>query len=183
MPSPLSIVQNPTTSSAHDQQKAKERAEEHKRRAHLDKARAIARANPLEARLNNLSLGSTKTHASVVVKIPHRDGSTVSFMTCELSVDEDGLTLVIVCPSCLFRVGRPMSESQLTIRSWHRSFTLDQRSRGSLWVNPENPSEVVTLAGTIETHGPISCPDCHFKFQLEKSKLPSEKGITVIREA
>lgn len=183
MPSPLSIVHNPTTSSAHDQQKAKERAEEAKRRAHLDQTRAIARANPHEAKLYSHSLGGVGTHASVVIKIPHRDGSTVSFMTCELSVDPEGLLLVMVCPSCLFRVGRPMSESQLTIRSWHRNFTLDPHGQGELWVNPENKAETVLIAGTIETHGVVSCPDCHFKFQLEKSKNPSEKGLTVIREA
>lgn len=178
----LDIVHNPTTSTRHDQQKAKERAEEAKRRAHLDRTRALAKANPDQAKLYSHSLGGVGTHASIVIKIPHKDKSTVSFMTCELSVDSEGLTLILVCPSCLFRQGRPMGESQLTLRSWHRNFTLDAYGQGELWVNPQNPSETVTLAGTIETHGVCSCPDCHFKFELEKSRDPKEKGITVIRE-
>ena len=182
MPHHLNIVHNPTTTLLHDQLKAKEHAESEKRRSEQDARRAIAKANPEQAKLYSHSLGGIGTHAAVVVKIPHKDGSTVSFMTCELSVDADGLTLIIVCPSCLFRHGRKMDQAQLTIRSWHRNFTLDAHGRGELWVNPENPSETVMLAGTIETHGPVSCPDCHFRFELEKSRLATEKGVTVIRE-
>lgn len=183
MTSPLSIVQNRTPTAAHEELKAREHASAEKRRAELDQKRAIAQANPSEAKLYNRSLGGVSTHASVVVKIAHKDNIKPDFMTCELSLDQDGLTLIVVCPCCVFRHHRRQEDSQLTIRSWHRSFSLDPFGEGELWVNPRNPAEVVTLAGTIETHGPISCPVCHLKFQLEKSRDPTERGVTLIREA
>jgi hypothetical protein len=128
-------------------------------------------------------LGGIGTHASVVVKIVHKDQSVRTWIMCELSVDTDGLTLIMVCPSCLFRHHRKVEDSHITMRSWHRKFSLDSVGAGEFWTNPENRSEVVRLAGTIETHESQTCPVCSFKFQLEKSKVPSEKGLTVLREA
>ena len=180
--SPLNIVHNATTTAIHDATKAKEHAEAEKRRAQLDQKRALAKQNPGEAHLYEHSLGGVGTHASVVIKVPWKDKSTLSFITCELSVDSDGLTLVIVCPSCVFRFNRRQEDHQLTMRSWHRRFTLDTFGAGELWVDPTNPKNIVRLAGTIETHEPQTCPVCHYKFQIEKSHDPKERGVSVIRE-
>lgn len=168
----------------HDMLKEREYAESERRRAEQDRKRAFAQANPTSSHIFNKSLGGVGTHAAIVIKLMHKDKSTLSFMTCELSADGDNgeLALIVVCPSCLFRHGRRMGDCQMTIRSTNRAFSLDQFGQGELWVNPENRSEVVTLAGTIETHGPVKCPVCHFKFELEKSHSPSEKGITLLRE-
>jgi len=180
---PLDIVHNATTSSLHDEMKARERADAEKRRAHLDKQRAVVKQNPREARLYSHNLGGVHTHASVVIKVPWKDGSTKTYITCELSVDHEGLTLITVCPSCVYRHHRPVAESQLTMRSWHRRFSLDSFGEGELWVNPQNPAEVIQLAGTIETHEVQTCPDCHYRFQIEKSRDPRERGLCVMREA
>lgn len=180
--SPLSIVQNRTPSLIHEQTKAKEHAEAEKRRVELDKKRALAKQKPAEARLYNHSLGGVGSHAAVVLKVPWKDGSTKTWITCELSVDEDGLTLVIVCPACVFRYNRRMEDSQITMRSWHRRFSLEEFGKGELWVNPVNPAETVLLAGAIATHEPQTCPVCHYKFQIERSRDPNERGVSVIRE-
>jgi len=180
--SPLSIVHNRTPSSIHEHTKAKEHAEAEKRRAELDRKRALTKQQPGQAHLYNHSLGGVGSHAAVVLKVTWKDKSVKTFITCELSVDSDGLTLVLVCPSCIFRHNRLSEDSQITMRSWHRRFSLDTFGQGELWVNPVTPAETVLLAGSIETHEPQTCPVCHYKFEIEKSRDPSERGVSVIRE-
>lgn len=185
MTSPLSIVHNRTTTAAHDQMKAREKADADRRRAHLDKQRSATRADPVGAKLHTHALGGVGTHAAAVIRIMHKDGTTKSYETCELSVDAEGtLTLIVVCPACVFRHGRPMGDSQLTMRSNHRKFVLDPVGQGNQWHNPENPAEVVQLAGAIETIDVQTCPVCHFRFHIEKSKDQSDiRGVSVFREA
>lgn len=185
MTSPLSIVHNRTTTAAHDQMKARERADADKRRAHLDKQKSIAQASPSEAKLYSHSLGGVGSHAAIVLKIIHKDGSTVSYETCELTVDPDGtLKLIVACPSCIFRFDRPQGDSQLTLTSTHRRFVLDDVGRGNTWVSRQDPTQVVQLAGAIQTLDAQTCPVCHFRFHIDPSKDPSDvRGVSVIREA
>lgn len=188
MTSPLSIVHNRTTTAAHDAMKARERAEADRRRAHSDRQKAIASANPREAHLFTHSLGGVGTHASVVLKIPHKDGSTRSWETCELSVESDDvLKLVVVCPSCIFRHNRSQADSQLTLTSNHRRFALDTRGAGNHWIQRDEAGiavQVVQLAGAIQTIDRQTCPVCHFVFHIEPSKDPADVvGVSVIREA
>lgn len=75
--------------------------------------------------------------------------------------------LVMVCPSCLHRHRRSVAESHITIRSWHRRFTLDPKRAKEIWVSPRPPFEVYTLAGTIYTHETITCPMCQFRFEID----------------
>jgi hypothetical protein len=185
---PLDIVHNPSTqSSAHDAQKAKEHAEAEARRAKLDQMRATADRTKRERVVGDTAKLGTHSlmgdHAKVVIKLVHKDKSTISFETCELSHDADGLTLIVACPSCIFRFNKRMEDSQLTLRSWHRKFTLDQTHFGKLWVNPANPSEALTLPGAIETEDVQTCPVCHFRFHIEPSKDPKEQGVSILREA
>ncbi len=182
------IVRNPATQSAvHDYTKAKEAADAERRRSRLDEMRAdVKRLKKAPvvgetAKLHTHSMGGMKSHAVVVVKYIHRDKSTRSFAICELSVDSDGLTLLLPCPSCLFRHGRKLAESHLTLRSWHRRFSLDPVGQGKIWVNPHDPAEVVTLAGAVETHEAQTCPVCSFRFEIEKSRVPDEIGLSVVR--
>ena len=181
----LSIVRNRTTTQKHDEMRARERADAERRRAELDQKRAVVKANPVGAKLHQHALGGVGTHAAVVIKIVNKDGSVVNYMTCELSVDSDGLTLIVCCPSCIFRHHRPMSDSQITLRSWHRKFALLPDGQGEFWASPKVPEVeqvFVTIAGVVETIDVQTCPVCNFRFHLEKSKSPSERGITVIRE-
>jgi hypothetical protein len=184
------LIHNPAThSTAHDLVKAKEKIDADKRRADLDRMRAkvtsLKQAPVLgeTAKLHTHSLGGLHSHAVVVVKFLHRDKSVHTWAICELSVDTDGLTLILPCPACLFRHHRALAESHLTMRSWHRRFSLDSHGQGEIWVNPKNPAEVVTLAGAIETHEVQTCPTCSFKFEIEKSRDPAERGLSVLREA
>ena len=75
--------------------------------------------------------------------------------------------LIMVCPSCLHRRNLSVAQSHITIRSWHRRFTLDTKRQGELWVSPRPPHQAYTLAGTINTHETITCPTCAFKFQID----------------
>lgn len=185
MTDPLSIVRNRTTTQKHDEMKARERADAERRRAELDQKRALTKKER-GAKLHTHALGGTQTHPSIVVKLIHKDGSTADFETCELSVDIDGFTLILVCPVCLFRHNRPMDDCQITLRSWHRRFELVRTHEGKTWVNdkppPGMPNDVVLLAGAIQTVDVQTCPVCSGKFHLEPSKNPNEPGVTVYRE-
>lgn len=192
MANPQDIVRNPATnSSAHDFQKAKELQDANRRRAQLDQQRALeARSKSGDAatghaRVMTKNLGGVHSHAAIVLRLTHKDGTTISFETCELSADDNGLTLVIVCPACIFRHRRRQSDSQITLRSWHRRFSLTDKLRGRLWVNPENRSETVQLAGGIVTHEKQTCPTCSFRFEIDEDRASEDhlRVSGVIREA
>lgn len=141
------------------------------------------------ARINELSLGGRRTHASVVLGLKHpKDGQILDWIACELSTqgegDEAELVLIVCCPRCIFSRGRHPEESQLTIRQSNRMFHLDQRTRserkpntllgfcaGDAWINPKDPNEVYTVAGMITTDDWIKCSHlgCTWEFKIDDS--------------
>ncbi len=106
-----------------------------------------------------------------MLEIRNSDGKAEEFVKCELKVGGgDGeLILVMCCPTCARRHG--MDEAQFHFSNKHRKFELDTRRQGELWVNPLEPREFVTLAGTIHLTEAVSCPTCGWRFKIDNSVL------------
>jgi DNA-directed RNA polymerase subunit RPC12/RpoP len=80
------------------------------------------------------------------------------------------LVLQMVCMRCWQR-GVRMDKAQMQIRQSHRMFWLNEKRKGELWVNPDDPTEVVTLAGTITTEGWVKCSGlgCTWEIAIDDS--------------
>lgn len=169
-----------TSSGAQDQRTAMERAEAEKRRDYQDNLQRIAKADPAHARMYTRKLGGLSDNASIVLKVEYRDRSTRGYLICDLSMEEhDGApawVLLVPCPVCYYDRREPVSNCTMTLRSWHRKFTLDPKHQGTLWVSPldnkegEAP-EACTLAGSIFTHETQTCPKCAYKFEIGEARL------------
>lgn len=130
------------------------------------------------ARTSSLKLGG-RSHASVVLGYKHpKDNLIIDWMTCELweqpwdhpTREGNELFLEMVCLNCLWSRGRPMGDCQFHMRQSNRRFWLETKQAGEVWVNPKNPAEVVTLAGTIEMGGEkATCGECGWRFTIDKS--------------
>jgi uncharacterized protein YbaR (Trm112 family) len=171
VPSSNIIVRGGTSSAANDQRLAQEKAASVARRAYHDTVKATVAARPQEASLYTRSLGGVDSHACAVLTVLNKDKSVLDYVIADVSFEEHGgqmlPILIMVCPSCLHRRHLSVEKSHITIRSWHRRFTLDVKRRGDLWVNPRPPHEAYSLAGTINTHEKITCPTCAFGFQID----------------
>lgn len=160
-----------TITSAYEQQLQAQQADAEYRRAEEEKRRQATLIDP-NARLSTTKIGGTKSHAAIVLEWRNSDGKAEEFITCELMVDdkdEAGLQLVLCCLPCSHQRG--MAQSQMTLRSKHRGFELDTRRQGEIWVNPNNPEEFVTLAGTIHSTEAFKCPVCSQAYRIDNSVL------------
>lgn len=171
-----SFVRGGTLSSRAEYEIQARRADADKRRNEEASRHRIAREDPLNARMRVADLGSKQNHAMVVLEFRNSDNRAEEFMTCELTAgrlddpkyDPTELTLMMCCPRCALRVG--MSEANFKFSNKHRKFDLDQRRAGEIWVNPLDPNEIVTLAGTIFLHEVVSCPlNCGWRFKIDNS--------------
>lgn len=145
--------------------------EANERRRTLDNMRSAAATHPVEARLYDRKLGGS---AHVVIEAQRRDGSVLDWLVCDLSTAPapDGspeLMLVMFCPVCVCTRGD--LRSSLTIRQSNRKFSLDEKRKGELWVNPIDPTDVYVLCGTITTHERIQCGVCQSYFRIDNSIL------------
>lgn len=169
-----------TSSSAQDQRTAMAKAEADKRRQYQDSVKEIVKADPDHARLFTKKLGGISDNASIVLKVENRDRSTRGYFICDLIAEEhDGepaFVLVMICPRCYYERQAGAAMSHITLRSWHRGFSLDPKYQGELWVSPlenkegEKP-EVYTLAGSIHTHETQTCPTCALRFEIGEARL------------
>ena len=169
-----------TSTGAEDRRGQQYRVDVAKRRSHSDKKNQVLRASARGdssvglAREFSRRMASHNEHMVVVLKLVRRDNSIQEHMVCELlqvpTLDHSRteLSLQMVCPKCVFNFGRGVDESQINIRQSNRMFNLVPASEGEIWVNPNNPSEVYTLAGNIETDDWITCPaqGCGFRFKI-----------------
>lgn len=181
---PMAVwVHGGTSSSAQDKQDAIQHADAERRRAQQSQSYAEAGRNPQAAKMHTLSLGGRDAHAGIVLALKHpKDDTVMDWITCELSSQpEEGggveLMLVLCCPRCVYKLNRHPDRSQIHIRQSNRMFWLDERTgdqggqRGELWVNPNDATEVVTLAGTITTKDWCKCPHegCGWTFRADES--------------
>lgn len=162
------------TTNYENQLKQKRHDAEERRKAEADRHR-IAAEKPMEARMGGADLGSRKNHAAIVLEFRNSDGKAEEFIMCELNAgrgdDPTELVLVMCCPYCAKRVGS--DEAQFHFSSKHKKFELDTRRQGELWVNPTNPREFVTLAGTIQLTEAVRCPGvgCQWRFKIDSSVI------------
>lgn len=165
-----SWVKGGTSTSIHEQSLKKKRADAEGRRREEASRQQIAATDTVGARRRETRLGGSRGHAVVVLEFRNSDGKADEWIVCELSVGRDdptALTLVMCCPYCARKNG--MDEAQFHTTNKHRKFELDTRRAGELWVNPNDPREHVTLAGTIFTQESIPCPTCTWRFQIDNS--------------
>jgi hypothetical protein len=180
---PTALVRGGTTTAASDKALAAQREDTRKRRAAVDQMRAMKRADPESTVLKTHRLGGAQSHASIVLALKHpKDNTIMDWMVCELSQQgtDDGageLMLVMCCPRCVFKLGRPPGEAQFHIRQSNRRFYFTpnppkwNQEGGHIWRNPKDPNEVVTIAGTIDLPEWGYCPNqgCRWRFTIEDS--------------
>ncbi len=167
-----SFVRGGTMSSAYERDLQAKKADAERRRAEEAARQKIVAADPQGARMSTTKLGGAGSFAAIVLEIRNSDGHPEEFLVCDLTVDRDdpsGLMLIVCCPRCAVRVGS--QEAQMTIRSRHRKFELDTRRQGELWVNPKDPREFYTLAGTVHLTEAVTCPGlgCNWRFVIDNS--------------
>lgn len=165
-----SWVRGGTVSSAHEKELQKSRAEAEQRRRQQDEQFRVARENPLEARMHSLRLGGQQSTLMIVLEIQNSDRVAVEWIKCELIVHPEELVLNMACPRCL---QRDPQTPNFMIRQSNRRFELDTRRQGEIWVNPTDPTDLVTLAGSINLTEWARCPGlgCEWKFKIENSVL------------
>lgn len=157
--------------AAYEQQLAQQKHQAEIARNLEDSKRQAAENNPSEARQYRQTIGGNKQFPGIVLEYKHpKDNTVLDYIECELIVGDDAmLTLNMACPHCALRgVTDNFKFSQK-----HRRFELDTRRQGQLWVNPKNPSHIVTLAGTIHLTEPVTCPNlgCGKRFVIDNSVM------------
>lgn len=167
----LNLIFDGTSSSRQDLADAKLAAEGKQRRGALDSMRGIAARRPSESRLYENKLSG---NAHIIIEMKRRDGSVLDWLVCDLSLSttdsgESELMLVVPCPICNCFRGR-LGEN-MTIRQSNRMFSLDEKRRGEIWVNPSCPTEVYTMAGTITSHERFSCGRCRSYYRIDDSVM------------
>lgn len=168
----LGIVYDGTPSSAQALADAKLAAEGRQRREKLDQMRGMAATRPGEAKLYDRRLSG---NAHIVLEMRRRDGSVLDWLQCDLSVSprEDGsgeeLMLIVPCPVCNIFRGRV--GEMMTVKQSNRMFSLDERHRGELWVNPNDPTDVYVQAGSINTHERWQCGKCRSKYRVDDNVM------------
>jgi hypothetical protein len=177
-PAPEPTIQNPmmswirggTITSAYEKQLAEQKAAAAKARAIEDSKRIAAERNPNEARQHKHVLGGNKKFPGIVLEVREtRDHKVLDYVECELNLSAEGhLILTMCCAWCWHRAGITQN---FNIRQNHRHFELDIRRRGELWVDPNDPKHIVTLAGTIQMEKPFTCPNlgCGKQFVIDNS--------------
>ena len=166
----MTMMRGGTMTSAYEAQLAKEKADAAEARDIENKRRLYAERRPDEAKQYKHVLGGNKKYPGIVLEVREiRDNKVLDYVECELNVLDDGtLALQMVCAWCYHRAG---ITKDFTIRQTHRYFELDTRRQGELWVNPHNPRNIVTLAGTIQMTESFACPNlgCGKRFVIDNS--------------
>lgn len=169
----LSYVKGGTVSLAYENQIKQKRAESEDRRAIERSRHETVKADPRGAKMMTADLGSQQKHAAIVLEIRNSDNRAEEFIRCELTVGqhENELILVMCCPRCAVKYGT--DEAQMHITTRNKKFELDQRRSGELWVNPRDPREMCTIAGTIHMHEIARCPGagCTWAFRIDDSVI------------
>ena len=184
-----SWVKNGSTTGKHDRWMEAKLADAKRRRAEEDAKFAQAAKTPNEAVIRQEKLGGRKEHPVAVLGLRHpKDHSIQDWMICEITEQPtpDGLgldlMLMMQCPRCIRTYHRPPEETIMHIRQSNRMWHLDRRTRkdralnpimhtcgGEVWVNPEDKSEVVVVAGTVTTDDWCHCPLCDWTFKIDDS--------------
>ena len=165
-----SWVRGGSLTGAYEAQLAQQKADAEKARQAEDRRAAKAEDGSGEAKQFRHVVGGNKRYPGIVLEVREpRDHKVLDYVECELHVLEDGsLMLQMACAFCYHRAG--ITEN-FNIRQTHRHFELDTRRQGEIWVDPNDPRHVVTLAGTIQMDKPFTCPNlgCGKRFVIDNS--------------
>ena len=165
----MSWMRGGTMTSAYETQLAKAKAEAAAARKVEDERAKTVADNPHEAKQYKHVVGGNKKHAGIVLEVRHpKDNTVLDYIECELTVGDDGsLILVMACFKCALRG----ITDNFKFSQKHKRFELDTRRQGELWVNPLNPSHIVTLAGTNQLTEAVTCPNlgCGCRFVIDNS--------------
>lgn len=169
-----SFVKGGTVSSAYERHLQEKKADAEKRRAAEDARHAALKQDPLGAKMAT-PFSAKAREAAIVLEIRNSDNRAEEFLVCELVVggDPSELTLCMICPKCAIKYGS--SEANFKFSNKHKRFELDQRRAGELWVNPKDPNEFCTIAGTIHLQDAVRCPGlgCEWRFKIDDSVVKS----------
>lgn len=176
---PSVFVKGGTTTTEYDRQVARDRADTERRRDYQDSQWRVAKSRPDETIYRTKLLGGRNHYATIVLAAKHpKDNEILEWMTCELIQQDDQLVLMVVCLRCVFRLGRPQGESQIKIEQKNRQFyftpELPKWAKGErIWVNPADPNDVVTLAGSVTMPEWAHCPHlgCGWTFTIDDSVI------------
>lgn len=157
-------------------------------------------------RRHTMQLGGRNSHASIVLGIKHpKDTTILDWMVCELSFQGDARSqssvssivtapenpeflLVMVCPACLSRGVHPQW-AQMTVQSKHKRLLFEPgrvpkwmsgegnfNKNNNIWVNPKDPNEVITVAGSVTVDERCRCDaeGCSYSFKIDDSILYGE---------
>lgn len=125
-------------------------------------------------------MGRPTTNPVCVVEVVLAGGRRHQFIQCDLTVvevdNEPGIQLNMICPSCVAR-GIPQADAQIRIHEKNKRLTLDQSTKGEIWVDPDT-GDAHLLAGTIELDEIARCPmpGCGFKFRI--SPRGPQRGVS-----
>lgn len=185
---PAGFVRGGTTSAAYDKQVAAQRADTERRRNVMDAQSRVTRDQQKRkdgaAFMHTHLLGGQRSqHPMIVLALKHPNRlDFTDWMTCELTQqgEEENaeLALIMACPRCILTLRRPTGESQITILQSNRMFHFEPRppkwmrvKEGSIWVNPNDPNEVIAVAGTVTMPEWGKCPHlgCGWTFTIDDS--------------
>jgi hypothetical protein len=188
---PVGFIRGGGTSTwAEDQRAAAEHADAERRRDEEVARAKLAQASPEQAMLKSVKLGGRSSHDSIILAVRGpRDTMLLDWQVCELwqtkrsegasllteaiPLDDLELHFAMVCMRCVFTNNVHPEKAQLTVHQAQKKFTFTPRPPkwiGShIWMNPKDPSEVVTVAGTIDLTEWCSCAKCGWRFQIDDS--------------
>lgn len=183
---PMGIVKGGTSSSAYDNQIAKEKAEEDGRRAREDAKFAVAQRGVQQTPEGLIvsRMGSAnfvgRDSLWLVLYYLKSDGTVRQECKSEITMiggekqGEIDSMFAMVCPRCLER-GVPQGRSQMMIRNSHRQFHIDERRKGDVVVltDPWGRQHPVILCGTVSCDDVIRCDNynCTYAVRIENSNV------------
>lgn len=175
------VVRGGTTSYAHDQLMAKQRAEDEARREEADEDKRLAARGDRPgdvAKMHTMNLGTPSQSPVVLLTFVSPKGevkmdkSKPMQMLADVFVGENmddptDLTLNMVCPYCVER-GTPQGRAQFKVRQSHRPWHLDVKSQGEFF---RFEGGVYRSAGTIMDSSRLKCPNCNWTFRIDKNNV------------
>jgi hypothetical protein len=184
---PTVLVKGGTTTSAYDRDMAKRRADAERRRAIQDGQAAVARRGPTRDQ-GGFSLGRfgsarmiTEDSPRLVLFYMNKDKtvrqeckSEVTFYEHPTNPGEMDTMFAMVCPRCLER-GVAQGESQMLVKSAHRKFWIDERTKGAVVAlrDPWGNLDPVIICGTVTVQDVVRCNNynCDYAVRISDSKV------------
>ena len=170
---PMGLVYGGTPSSYQDAVNQKKNFESGQRRDVSAGLFNQTRVNPDSAHMYSQSM---QGNAYVILEYRAKDGTVLDYLECDVTTQPDDsggvkLALCIPCPVCVLQYSRLVSESIMLLQQRNRSFVLDSKGAGELWVNPKDPGASRLRAGTV-TSEPFRCQNgCNTRWVIDKDCL------------